>query len=195
MEEKEYTQTICGILGSVIPILEQARKCIFAEDRNCLDRANTILKETLKSYLPLSDEVTRKKEKSTAEIKFLTILPTIQKLGIDMGDLLRASTTKLDSGVPFTDKGLNEIKAVITGAQDLAKDTRDVFITKNCHLGQRVQSDVDRLHEMVDAFSVEHEDRLIKGFCSTKASYLYLDMMGALKRTIRQLAALSREGL
>ena len=65
MEDKEYTRTICEILGSVIPILEQARRCIFAEDRGCLDKANAALKEALKSYLRLQKSLC-KKEKSTA---------------------------------------------------------------------------------------------------------------------------------
>ena len=133
--------------------------------------------------------------KEHGQFRFLTVLPCIQKLGINIGDLLRASTTKLDCGVPFTDKGLNEIKDVIAGAQGLAMDTKDVFITKNRHLGQRVQSDVEQLYEMVDAFSLEHQDRLIKGACSAKASYLYLDMMEALKRTVLHFAALSKEAL
>ncbi len=124
------------------------------------------------------------------EQKFLAALPSLQMLGIEIGDLLGASTIKVDSNIPFTDKALKEIKDVILGTQGLARDTKDFFLTKNPHLGQQIQSDLSKLYKMADDFSAEHQDRLIKGLCSPKASYLYLQMMGSLKRTMRQLASL-----
>ncbi len=193
MEEKEYVRTICEILDSVEPILEHIKKCIFTEDRSCLEKAEKAQRAVLRSCLPLAEELAGKKEKSMLELRFLTILPFLQKLGVEIGDLLRASSTKLQSSIPFTEKALKEIKDVIAGTEDLARDAKDCFLTKNPHLSQRVQSDLSRLHAMTDEFSIEHQGRLISGLCVPKASYLYLEMMGSLRRAMSQIALLSQE--
>jgi Na+/phosphate symporter len=193
MEEKEYTQAICEILDSVGPILEDTRRCIFTDDKRCLEEAQKMRIASLRSCLPLAEELTGKKERSMLEQKFLTVLPYLQMLGIEIGDLLGASTIKIDSSIPFTDKALKEIKDVILGTEGLARDTKDFLLTKNPHLSQRIQSDLSKLYKMADDFSAEHQDRLIKGLCSPKASYIYLQMMESLKRTMRQLASLSEK--
>ncbi len=49
MEEKEYVRTICEILDSVEPILEHIKKCIFTEDRSCLEKAEKAQRAVLPS--------------------------------------------------------------------------------------------------------------------------------------------------
>ncbi|MGD0229722.1 MAG: hypothetical protein ABSC19_05090 [Syntrophorhabdales bacterium] len=193
MEEKQYIQAICEIVDSVGPILEDMRRCIFTDDKKCLEEAEKMLRASLRSSLPLAEELAGKREKSMLELKFLTVLPYLQKLGIEIGDLLGVSTIKIDSSIPFTEKALKEIKDVILGTEGLARDTKDFFLTKNPHLSQQIQSDVSKLYRMADDFSVEHQDRLIKGLCSPKASYIYLEMMVSLKRAMCQLASLSEK--
>jgi len=193
MEDGQYIETISGILDAVVPILEDTRRCIFKDDKKCLEDAQELRTGSLRSCLPLAEELTGKKEKSVPELKFLTILPSLQKLGIEMGDFLGAAAKKVDSSTPFTDKALNEIKDVIGVAAGLARDAKDFFLTKNPHLARQIQTELSILYQMADDFSVEHQDRLIKGLCSPKASYLYLEMMASLKRAMRELASVSEK--
>ncbi len=193
MEEKEYIRAMNEVLDSVGPILEDIRRCIFSDDHKCLEKAEKAQKAALKSCLPLAEELTDKKERGMVELRFMALLPSIQKLGIEIGNLLRASGTKIESSIPFNDKALKELKEVIVGTQNLARDAKDCFLTKNPRLGQRMQSDLSALYKMADDFSVEHQDRLIRGLCSPKASYLYLQMMESLKRAMAQLVLLGQQ--
>jgi Na+/phosphate symporter len=193
MEEEQYIQAVSEILDSIEPILEDVRRCVVGDGRRHLDQADKRRKAALRSCLPLAEELFVKKEKSMLELKFLTVLPSIQKIGIEIGVLLRASTTKIGSSIPFTDKAINEINEVILGAEDLARKTKDVFLKKNPHLDQQVQSDESRLYKMADDHEVDHVNRLTEGLCSPLASYLYLEIMEALKGAVYHLALLSQK--
>jgi Na+/phosphate symporter len=193
MEEKEYTATISEILDAVKPILDDTKRCIFSHDKGCLDAAEKKRRAILTSSLPMTEAIVSKQQKSQLEIRFLGILPHLQKLGINLDDLLSASYSKITLDVAFTEKALKEISDMIAGVNGLARDTKDFFVTKNAHLSEQIQTAAGKLGGMADEFALVHQQRLIVGLCSPKASYLYLDIIESLKRVTRELALIAEK--
>ena len=193
MEEKEYTATISEILDSVKSILDDIKRCIFSNDKGCLDAAEKKRKAILTSSLPMTEAVVSKQQKSQLEIRFLGILPSLQKLGINLDDLLGASYSKITLDVAFTEKALKEISDIIAGVKELARDTKDFFTTKNPRLSDQIAAGSGKLKTMADEFALVHQGRLIVGLCSPKASYLYLDIIESLKRMARELALIAEK--
>ena len=50
---------------------------------------------------------------------------------------------------------------------------------------------MEKIIEMADKYSLMHEERLITGACMPKASYLYLDIIGSIKRIAQELVSFS----
>ena len=193
MENKEYTQTIEDILGGLKPILDDTRKCILGHDQKCLEKAENERRYLLRESLPLAEEVIGHKDKSDLEKRFITILPSLQQLAISIDDLLSASRRKLRTDTFFTEKASKEIQDVLSGVEDMARDTKDILSTGNPHLKKQVHSDQEKMMKMIDEYALDHQQRLIVGLCSPKASYLYLDIIGSLRRIVKELAFIAEK--
>jgi Na+/phosphate symporter len=89
---------------------------------------------------------------------------------------------------------MGELTEITSSVRELARNTRDAFTTGNPHLKGSARTQMEKITAMADDFSLEHQERLIIGQCTPQASYIYVDMMDALKRIARELAYLSENG-
>ena len=194
MEKQEYQETLQRILGWMTVALDNVKRCLYSHDQQCLAGAQNEFKEMLVAALPLINKVTSQPEKNELEKKLLTLVPSLQKIAQAMETVLMRTKTKCGSAILFTEKGMNELTQVLSSVRDLARDTGDVIATGNPHLKSAVKTEMERIFAMADDFAIEHQQRLILGFCTPQASYLYVDMLDALKRIARELAYLSEKG-
>lgn len=188
MQEKEYIATIEGILVGIKPILDDTRKCIMGHDEKCLESAEKKRKVIIQASLPLTEEIIGRKEKSDLDKKYIALLPSLQRLAISVDDLLTASRRKIRTDTFFTEKALNEIQEIIRGVEDMARDAKDLLSTRNPRLMVQVPADLERIRKLADDYALIHQERLIVGLCSPKASYLYLDILDSTKRIAKELA-------
>lgn len=194
MEKQVYADTVRAILDSTQEAMEDIKKCLTAHDKQCLKKAETEVRDMLTSSLPLVTELVSAPEKDNLEKKFLVLLPSLQRIGMSVQTILARARTKIDSDILFTDKGLSELKHVISGVKDLARDAKDTLATGNPHLRKEMKSEMERLVKTADDFALEHQERLITGLCTPQASYLYVDMMDALRRVARELVHVAEKG-
>jgi Na+/phosphate symporter len=193
LQAEEYTQGISDILENLGMVLDHLRKCMFSHDRNLLEQAEKEYATGLKASVPLAEKAIQKREKTALDKQFLECVPSLQKVGIAVEDLLNAVRIKVKTETAFTDRGLNQIGEIIGLIRSLARDTRDVLSTRNPDFRRYVEEAAKRIHERIEECDLEHEQRLIGGTCSSKASFLYLDIMTSLKRISRELSCLSEK--
>ncbi len=98
--------------------------------------------------------------------------------------ILQNVKIKVNEGVLFSDKGVNEISHLFRETLDIVKTAGDVILTKNEILKKYVNDKYVSLGQTVDAYSEEHEDRLIKGVCQPKSSSLYLNIADSLVKVV-----------
>jgi phosphate:Na+ symporter len=194
MEKQVYSDTVRAILDATQEAMEDIRKCLTSHDKQCLNKAETEVRDMLVSSLPLITGLVSVPEKDNLEKKFLVLLPSLQRIGMSVQTLLARARTKIDSDILFTDKGLSELRHVILGVKDLVRDAKDILTTGNPHLRREMKSEMEKLVKVADDFALEHQERLITGLCTPQASYLYIDMIDALKRTARELAHVAEKG-
>jgi len=194
MEKQVYSETVGAILDATHGAMDDIRRCLTAHDKQCLKKAETEAHDMLTSSLPLVTKLVSAPDKDDLGKKFLTLLPSLQRIGMSVQTLLARAKIKIDSDILFTDKGLSELKHVISGVKDLVRDTKDILATGNPHLRREMKSEMEKLVKAADDFALEHQERLITGLCTPQASYLYLDMMDALKRTARELVHVAEKG-
>lgn len=191
MDEKEYLQTLNKVLDAMIACLDQMAKCLPTHDKKCLEQADKEFITAATASLPLADRLTKKADKDALESKFLSLLPTLQRIGLAMDDVLSRIKRKMDSGMLFTDKGNAEITDIMHRVRDLVRDTKDYYATKNPTLFATGKADLEKLVELVHKYADEHQQRMISGICTPRGSYVYVDMMESLKRMATQLARLA----
>jgi Na+/phosphate symporter len=59
----------------------------------------------------------------------------------------------------------------------MENNLRDAFITPNKFLLDHILSEVKTMGQMLQDFRLAHWDRLAAGFCSPRASSMYLDIL------------------
>jgi Na+/phosphate symporter len=194
MENQEYVNALERILGWMTTTLDNVKRSLHSQDKECLKQAQSEFKEMLVAALPLINRIIAQGEKSELEKKLLMLVPSLQKIAQSMETVLVRTKTKCESAILFTEKGVGELTQVLTSVGELARDTKDVFITSNPHLRTHARVEMERITKMANDFALDHQQRLIIGVCTPQASYLYVDLMDALKRIARELAYLSEKG-
>jgi Na+/phosphate symporter len=194
MEKQQYIEMIEQVLNSMSGSLEDVKRCLPSHDKQCLKDAEKEFRGKLVGGLPLVTEVIAQEHKSELEKRFLLLVPSLQKMAQAMETILARTRTKIESQILFTDKGMSELKQIISEVKDLARDTKDALATDNPHLKKHIRKEMEETIGMANDFALEHQERLVLGFCTPQASYLYVDMLDALKRIARELVYLSEKG-
>jgi Na+/phosphate symporter len=193
MEEREYQATLTQIFDAMMSCVGQAVKCVPTHDKKCLERAEKEFFNAATASLPLADRLTKQPEKNELDKKFLALLPTLQKTGLAMDDLLSRIRRKVEADMLFTDKANAEITEIMKRVIDLTRDTKDIFVTRNPRLLNNVKADLDKVIASADGYASEHQQRMITGVCTPKASYIYVDMIESLRRMAVNLVSLAEQ--
>jgi Na+/phosphate symporter len=190
MNEKEYTQAIADALESLGRTIEDLKRCLFSRNKRLLNEAKRNLATSVRASIPLFEEIMEKREKSALDQWFLKLLPSLQRLGIAVENLLSGVQMAVDTEVSLTDKACGEISEMMALLKDLARDTNDVLATRNSHFRAYAVSSGEHLLQRAFECGLEHQQRLVVGICSPKASFLYLDIMDSVKRIAQELGSL-----
>jgi Na+/phosphate symporter len=193
MEEREYQATLTQVFDAMMSCIDQVIKCVSTHDKKWLEGAEKDFFTAATASLPLADRLTKQQQRGELEKKFLSLLPTLQKAGLAMDDLLSRMRRKVDAGMLFTDKANAEITDIMKRVTDLTRDTKDIFITKNPRLLNNVRADSEKLIGLSDEYALKHQERMIAGVCTPRASYIYVDMMESLKRMATHLVSLAEQ--
>ena len=194
MDKQEYLGTFQRILDWMSVTVDDMKRCLYTDDKECLKKAQNKFKEMLVVALPLIDRARAQEEKGELEKRLLMLVPSLQRMAQAMETILVRTKTKCESAILFTEKGMGELTQVISSVNELTRDTRDVFATGNPRLKNHARAEMEKITRMADEFALEHQQRMIIGVCTPQASYLYVDMMDGLKKIASELAYLSEKG-
>jgi Na+/phosphate symporter len=194
MEQKELVQRLHEMFKEMLLVLESMRQGFLAGDQTPLIEAEARLTRILTSNLPFTQELSKKEAKDEVEKKYLNLLPSLQLMAITIRNLINECKKKIESNLLFTDKAINEIKALFTLIQTQFEDATDYILTMNSHLSMHIRTGMENVFESADDFVAAHQVRLITGVCMPKASYSYVAMVDLIKGVSRELTSFS-EGL
>jgi len=190
MNERTIENVIGEILESVGKTVEGLKNCLFSGNKRLMNETKKAFAASLRSSLPAFVEAIQRTGKSSADERPLTLLPACQRLGIAMEDLVGGVQAMVEAGVCLTDKALAEISEVMALLKDLARDANDAISSGNTHFRAYAASSARRIRERSTEAGMEHQERLVAGACSPKASFLYLTVMDSLKRVAQEMGDL-----
>ncbi|MBA4391655.1 MAG: hypothetical protein C0399_12080 [Syntrophus sp. (in: bacteria)] len=189
MEEREITGGVSKLFEETVPILHNIYRGFVGQKINLLKESKLAFRESLKKQLPEIHKLVEDKDKNEAEIKFVIALPHLQRVALALDNLVDKMETKVEGNILFNQKALDEIKQIMVAVEAEFINVKDYCMTKNPLLKKQIQADLEKVGKIIDDFDTVHQNRIITGVCTPKASYLYIDMTDSLKRMARELAA------
>ncbi|HUJ70217.1 MAG TPA: hypothetical protein VLW86_11890 [Syntrophorhabdales bacterium] len=192
MNEQTFESIVGEILESLGKTLEGLKRCLFSGNKRLMNETKNAFAASLRSTLPAFNEAIQRKGKgeSHSDGRLPALLPACQRLGIAMEDAVGGVQGIVETGVCLTDKALAEISEVVALLKDLSRDTNDAISSGNTHFREYAVSSAHYIRERSVEAGLEHQERLVTGVCSPKASFLYLTVMDSLKRVAQELGNL-----
>ena len=190
MNEQAFESIVGEILESLGRTLEGLKSCLFSGNKRLMNETKNAFAASLRSTLPAFNEAIQRKGGSPPDGRLPALLAVCQRLGIAMEDVVGGVQAIVETGVCLTDKALAEISEVVALLKDLSRDTNDAISSGNTHFREYAVSSAHYIRERSVEAGLEHQERLVTGVCSPKASFLYLTVMDSLKRVAQELGNL-----
>jgi Na+/phosphate symporter len=103
----------------------------------------------------------------------------IEKVAVSIERVVSNVRVKIKEGLLFSDKAILETGRLLVKGKELLKKAGESIVTASPATMETVRNDSDALIRMSNEFATSHEDRLVAGECSPKASSNYLCMLYA----------------
>ena len=191
MEEKELTQRLYEMFEATMPALENITSGFLTQNQTMLQKGEAQFVEILSSNLSFAEKIITEVQKNEVDKRFLSLLVPLQTIALAMRSLIAKKKTVLLRDVIFGVKAITEVTELLAIMKTQFRDTRDLILTKNPLLKENIKSGMERITEMADEYALVLEERLITGACMPKASYLYLDIIGSIRRIAKELVSFS----
>jgi Na+/phosphate symporter len=125
-------------------------------------------------------------------LKTVILFPgRLERAGDLMESILNVARIKARDGIPFSDKAQDELKRLFDLMTEVLTNFRSVLTHRDRRMLDRLMELHNQLAKMTIDFALSHEDRLIEGLCSPKASSLYLDILDSIKNTNRNVRSMT----
>lgn len=127
---------------------------------------------------------------TTGEVlKALVIFPGhLERVGDYVESIINCARIKARDSIPFSDKAHAELTQLFDVLSDVLANIREALAKSSWEALEPVREKQKRIGQMTVDFALAHEDRLLGGLCSPKASSLYLDILDSVKGANEHLA-------
>jgi Na+/phosphate symporter len=105
----------------------------------------------------------------------------IGRIGDGLSRISESITSKIKGEVLFSDKATGELDYLFGRTRDILVNARDMILAPNTLVARHMAESALAVERMADEYSTLHEERLIEGLCTPKASQMYLQMLDAFK--------------
>ncbi len=191
--DKEIKEKMIRVCQNLMRMLELA----FEEFRNPSEESLREAEEVEDKIHQYSSELTSfiisknaSRKNGKERIKpYLSIASSLGLLNYNIQSTLDRIRGKSENHILFSDQAVKEVNGVFEQAVGLLGDLPSLFTTEDKSLAQRIGEGGRSVIKMADAYSDEHEERLIDGICVPEHSPIYLSILESLKGvTVHTLA-------
>ncbi len=174
--------------GEMLELTEDA----FAKSRlSALDEAKEISRE-IKTKEDVLTEKLAKAATTNSEARAILSVPVhIEKIAVSVERIMDNIRLKIQEGILFSDKAIQESGRMIAKGKEVLKKAGEALVTGSTTAAETVKTESDAMIKMATDYATAHEERLVTGECSPKASSTYLCMLYAFE----DLAAHTRDVL
>ncbi|MFH1115509.1 MAG: hypothetical protein V1792_16495 [Pseudomonadota bacterium] len=168
--------------SKLIEMTDCVRKSLIVTDQGKMAKCEMLGKEIHDEEKGLTGDLVCYPDTKGDVLKAIVLFPgRLERVGDLIESILNVSRIKSRDGIPFSDKALKELTELFSLFTEALRTFRDVLLNRNQTVLEALLKQQDKLAQMTIDFGLAHEDRLLEGLCSPKASSLYLDILDSVK--------------
>ncbi len=181
------------MLNKIIRLTGLIRKSLLITDSAKIEECKKLAKEIHDEEKGLTGDLVCDPNVVKGEIlKTVVLFPArLERVGDLLESMLNAACIKADQGIPFSEKANKELDELFELFSDILTNFHDVIVTRNHALLEHILEQCKKFAQLTVDARLGHEDRLLKGLCSPKASSLFLDLLDSMKAAKRNIRDMS----
>jgi Na+/phosphate symporter len=184
---EEVTRLEEGLLVMCSKLIEMTTliyKCLIIADPDKFERCEQLGQEIHVEEKSLTADLVHNPKSAFEVLKTVILFPgRLERAGDLLESILNVARIRARDGIPFSDKAQEELTRLFGLMTKVLTDFRSVLTHRDRRMLGRLMEAHKQLGQMTIDFALAHEDRLIDGLCSPKASSLYLDILDSVKNT------------
>ncbi len=122
---------------------------------------------------------------------YLSIASSFDCMTYNIEGVLDRLRAKSENHILFSDGAVKEVNDILQEVMRLLEYLPNLITTENKLLGQRIGEEGRSVFEVANAYSEEHQERLIQGICEPKHSPIYLGILESLKGVVVHMLQVS----
>ena len=193
--DKEIKEKMILVCQSLMRMLELAfegfqkpTERFFEEEAEFEDKIYEYSSELTGFIISKSPSSGREKERVKP---YLSIASSLGRLTYNIQGILDRVRGKSENHILFSDQAVKEVSGLFQEAIRLLENLPNLLTTESKSLAQRVGEEGRSMLRIADAYSEDHEERLIDGICVPEHSPLYLSIIESLKGVMVHTLAVS----
>lgn len=169
------------MISKLIEIMRLLSKCVFSEAQSQMNRAEILAKEVHDQEKILTQDLTRSKIAPDLLKGVIRFPFRLERVGDMMESIINCCRIKARDGVPFSDKAYAELNQLFEHLIANTRDLRDAFVAPNVFLLEHILSQTAIMAQLLQEHRLAHWARIAAGYCSPRASSLYLDILDSMR--------------
>lgn len=193
-KDAEVLNNIEKIFSCANEVLNDTYNGYIKKEENALTSAE----ENNREIITLTNELYKQiKESEKLDVESYSLLYSLighfQKLKFDHDKLINSTFLKNKNLILFTDTAAVDIEDLFQGTRSIYNYLNEFMITKNPVLFRQIFRESTKYELVSKRFVIEHEERLLQGICSIKASTVYIQMLDAFEDILWHLHFIAEE--
>jgi Na+/phosphate symporter len=193
---KETRKEIYLLIHKAEQMLELTEDAFMKSKISSLDQAESLAQEIRAREDMLTEKLAKLAPEDSAARAILSVPVHIEKIAVSIERIVSNIRIKIKEGLLFSDKAIQETGRLLVKGKEVLKKAGTAIVTASPDILETVRIDTDAMIRMANDFATTHEDRLVAGECSPKASSNYLcmlyafeDMAAHAKDAVKKLSA------
>jgi Na+/phosphate symporter len=176
---KDIKKDLYLLMHKAEQMLELTEDAFMKSKVGSLDQAEALAQEIRSREDALTEKLAKLAPSDSTARAILSVPVHIEKVAVSIERVVSNVRVKIKEGLLFSDKAILETSRLLVKGKELLKKAGESIVTASPATMETVRSDSDALIRMSNEFATSHEDRLVAGECSPKASSNYLCMLYA----------------
>jgi Na+/phosphate symporter len=183
--DKEIKEKMVLVCQHLVKMLGLASEAFRKPMEKSFKEAGEVKDKILQYSSELTSSIISKSppsEKDKGSTKpYLSIASSFDRMTYNIEGILDRLRAKSEKHILFSEQAVKEVNDVFQETIRLLEYLPNLMSTENKLLGQRIGEEGKSVVEIANAYSEEHEERLIQGICEPEHSPIYLGILESLK--------------
>ena len=192
---KDLKKEIYLLIHKAQSMLELSEDGFMKSKISALDEADELAKEIHAKEDVLTGTLAKIAAANSEARQILSVPANVEKIATSIKRISDNSRERIKEGLLFSDKAIVETGKLFSKTKEILKKASEAAVTNAPATVENVLNETTTLERMANDFATAHEERLVTGECSPKASSNYLcilyafDDMGAyIKNAVKKLS-------